>query len=64
MRVLKITNTDSFPIENSNGGVWQPMNNTVSGEYWLKLGSEQDLIKNKISYEVKEVEIKIEEITP
>jgi len=62
MRVLKITNTDSFPIENSNGGVWQPMNNTISDEYWLKLEAEHDLIKNNISYEVGDVEIKIEEI--
>ena len=62
MKVLKITSIDNFPIENSNVGVWQPINNTVSGEYWIKLEAEQDLIKNNISYEVGDVEIKIEEI--
>lgn len=58
MTVLIIQNVSKFPINNSNCGVWQPTNNTVSGEYWLQLEAEQDLIDNGISYTIGDVEIK------
>ena len=62
MIVLIIQDVLKFPINNSSGGIWQPTNNTVSGEYWLQLEAEQDLIDNGISYTIGEVEIKQEEI--
>jgi len=60
MEVLIIKDVSKFPIKNSNGGVWQPLNNTVSGEYWLQLEAEQDLIDNGIEYTIGEIEIKQE----
>jgi hypothetical protein len=61
MKVLIIPNSEisKFPIK-YKGGQWNPTNNTVSGEYWLQLESEQDLIDNGISYTIGEVEIKQE----
>jgi len=56
--IITETNLKKFPIPCSNGGVWQPLNNTVSGEYWLQLEAEQDLIDNGIEYTIGEVEIK------
>ena len=58
MIVLIIQDVLKFPINNLSGGIWQPLNNTVSGEYWLQLEAEQDLIDNGISYTIGEVEIK------
>jgi len=60
MQVLIIQNIKQFPIKNSNGGEWLPLNNTVSGDYWLQLEAEQDLIKNGVEYTIGEVEIKQE----
>lgn len=60
MTALIIQDASKFPINNSSGGVWQPLNNTVSCEYWLQLEAEQDLIDNGISYTIGEVEIKQE----
>lgn len=58
MTVLIINNIDKFPIKNSNGGFWQPLNNTITGDYWLQLNAQQDLDKAGISYTIGEVEIK------
>jgi len=60
MTALIIQDVSKFPINNSSGGIWQPTNNTLSGEYWLQLEAEQDLIDNWISYTIGEVEIKQE----
>ena len=62
MKALIIQDVSKFPINNSSGGVWQPLNNTVSGDYWLQLDAEQDLIENGIEYTIGEIEIKQEEI--
>jgi len=58
MTALIIQDVSKFPINNSSGGIWQPTNNTLSGEYWLQLEAEQDLIDNGIGYTIGEVEIK------
>jgi hypothetical protein len=55
MKALIIIEVDKFPVTNSNGGVWIPLNNTESGKYWLKLEAEKDLIIKKISYKKEEV---------
>lgn len=47
-----------FPIPCSNGGYWNPTNNTVSNVYWLQLEAQSELDKHKIKYTIKEVEIK------
>jgi hypothetical protein len=60
MKALIIQDVSKFPINNSSGGVWQPLNNTVSGVYWLQLDAEQDLIDNGVEYTIGEVEIKQE----
>jgi len=62
MEALIIQDVSKFPINNSSGGVWQPLNNTVSGVYWLQLDAEQDLINNGIEYTIGQIEIKQEEI--
>ena len=62
MKALIIQDVSKFPINNSSGGVWQPLNNTVSGVYWLQLDAEQDLINNGVDYTIGEIEIKQEEI--
>ena len=62
MKALIIQDVSKFPINNSSGGVWQPLNNTVSGVYWLQLDAEQDLIDNGIEYTIGQIEIKQEEI--
>jgi len=62
MKALIIQDVSKFPINNSSGGVWQPLNNTVSGVYWLQLDAEQDLIDNGIEYTIGEIEIKQEEL--
>ena len=43
--------------------VWQTFLST-DDKNCFDIEAEQDLIKNNISYEVKEVELKIEEIAP
>ena len=58
MDVLIIKYNSKFPIINNNGGYWNPDNNTVSGDYWLQLEAEQDLIDNGIEYTIGKVEIK------
>jgi len=59
MTALIITYLSKFPLLNANGdSYWNPTNNTVSGEYWLQLEAEQDLIDNGIEYTIGEVEIK------
>jgi len=62
MKVLIIKDVSKFPIINSSGGIWQPLNNTISGVYWLQLEAEQDLIDNGIEYTIGQIEIKQEEI--
>lgn len=62
MKALIIQDVSNFPIINSSGGVWQPLNNTISGVYWLQFDAEQDLIENGIEYTIGEIEIKQEEI--
>ena len=62
MKALIIQDVSKFPINNSSGGVWQPLNNTVSGDYWLQLDAEQDFIENGIEYTIGQIEIKQEEI--
>jgi len=65
MKVLIIEQSEinKFPIWNKNkDSQWLPLNNTVSGEYWLQLEAEQDLIDNGIEYTIGEIEIKQEEI--
>tara|TARA_R110000824_G_C14742879_1_gene627648 strand:+ start:325 stop:513 length:189 start_codon:yes stop_codon:yes gene_type:complete len=57
MKALIIIEVDKFPIPNSNGGVWMPLNNTESGKYWVKLEAEKDLILNDISYTIGNVVI-------
>jgi hypothetical protein len=62
MKALIIKDVSKFPIKNSSGGEWQPLNNTVSGDYWLQLDAEQDFIENGIEYTIGQIEIKQEEI--
>ena len=63
MTALIIKDISKFPLLNANkDSYWQPTNNTVSGEYWLQLEAEQDLIDNGIEYTIGEIEIKQEEI--
>ena len=62
MKALIIKDVSKFPIINSSGGIWQPLNNTVSGDYWLQLDAEQDLIDNGIEYTIGQIEIKQEEL--
>lgn len=51
-----------FPIWNkTHDSQWIPLNNTVSGEYWLQLEAQSDLDKHGIKYTIGEVEIKQEE---
>jgi hypothetical protein len=60
--IFSESEAQKFPILNLSGGVWQPLNNTVSGVYWLQLEAEQDLIDNGIEYTIGQIEIKQEEI--
>jgi len=55
--IIPTNQIKNFPIK-YNGGQWDPLNNTVSGEYWLQLEAEQDLIDNGIEYTIGEIEIK------
>ena len=55
MKALIIIEVDKFPIPNSNGGVWMPLNNTENGKYWVKLEAEKDLIIEGIAYKIEEV---------
>jgi hypothetical protein len=57
MKGLIIIEVDKFPIPNSNGGVWMPLNNTENGKYWVKLEAEKDLILNDIMYTIGNVVI-------
>jgi hypothetical protein len=57
MKALIIIEVDKFPIPNSNGGVWMPLNNTENGKYWVKLEAEKDLILNDIMYTIGNVVI-------
>jgi|11_taG_2_1085331.scaffolds.fasta_scaffold06006_5 hypothetical protein len=59
MKALIIKDVSKFPIKATLGGVWQPTNNTISGDYWLQLEAKQDLDKAGIKYEVGEVGIKL-----
>ena len=63
MTALIIPNTElsKFPLLNSKGdSYWQPLNNTVSGDYWLQLEAQSELDKHGIEYTIGEVEIKKE----
>jgi len=63
MQALIIKDVSKFPLlSNSKEFFWKPDNNTVSGDYWLQLEAEQDLIDNGINYTIGEIEIKQEEI--
>lgn len=66
MRVLIISKSDlnKFPLWYSDSGYYEPSNNTISGDYWLQLEAEQDLIDNGIEYTIGEIEIKQENIQP
>tara|TARA_R110000782_G_scaffold255005_1_gene343549 strand:+ start:474 stop:662 length:189 start_codon:yes stop_codon:yes gene_type:complete len=57
MKALIIIEVDKFPIPNSNGGAWMPLNNTENGKYWVKLEAEKDLILNDIMYTIGNVVI-------
>ena len=63
MKALIISNKDinKFPLAYSDSGYWIPLNNTVSGDYWLQLDAEQDFIENGIEYTIGQIEIKQEE---
>jgi len=58
MTVLIISDVSKFPIPNLDGGIWNPTNNTLSGDYWLQLDAQQDLDNAGIEYTIGEVEIK------
>lgn len=60
--IITIENLKKFPIPCSNGGIWQPLNNTVSGDYWLQLEAKNDLDNAGIEYNIGEIKIKQEEI--
>ena len=62
MIALIIKDISKFPIKSTLGGIWQPTNNTISGDYWLQLEAQSDLDKAGVEYEGGEVEIKVEEI--
>ena len=63
MQALIIIDISKFPILNKEGdSYWKPSNNTISGDYWLQLDAEQDLIDNGIEYTIGQIEIKQEEI--
>ena len=62
--IFSESEAQKFPILNLSGGIWQALNNTVSGVYWLQLDAEQDLIDNGVEYTTSEVEIKQENIQP
>jgi len=62
MIALIIKDISKFPIKSTLGGIWQPTNNTISGDYWLQLEAQSDLDKAGIEYKIGEVEIKVEEI--
>lgn len=63
MIVLIITDLDKFPLRNSEkDSKWQPLNNTVSGVYWLSIEAKNDLDINSIEYTEGEIEIKKEEL--
>ena len=65
MKALIIIDISKFPILNKEGdSFWKPSNNTISGDYWLQLEAEQDLIDNGIEYTIDEIEIKQENIQP
>jgi len=52
-----------FPIWNhTHDSQWIPSNNTVSGDYWLKLEAQNDLDKSGINYTIGEIEIKQEDL--
>lgn len=61
MKTLIIKEVSKFPIRCSIAGYWMPLNNTVSGDYWLQLEAQSDLDKHGIKYTIGEVEIKQEE---
>ena len=62
MTALIITDLDKFPLLNSKGdSFWQPLNNTVSGDYWLQLEAQADLDNAGVEYTIGEIEIKQEE---
>jgi len=57
--IISQSEVSNFPIWNAaKDSQWMPLNDTVSGEYWLQLEAEQDLIDNGISYTIGKVEIK------
>lgn len=61
--IFSESEVQKFPILNANkDSYWQPLNNTVSGDYWLQLEAEKDCIANGIEYTIGEIEIKQEEI--
>jgi len=61
MRVLIISDLGKFPLQISSSEYWIPLNNTVSGDYWLQLEAQQDLDNAGIEYTIGEVEIKQED---
>ena len=61
MRYLIITKSElnKFPILSScKEFFWMPINNKLSGEYYLQLKAQSDLNKYGINYTIGEVEIK------
>jgi hypothetical protein len=63
MEALIIQDVSKFPLlSSSKDFFWQPLNNTISSDYWLQLEAEQDLIDNGIEYTIGQIEIKQEEI--
>ena len=64
MKVLIIPQTElhKFPIWNkTHDSQWMPLNNTVSGDYWLQLEAQADLDNAGVEYTIGEIEIKQEE---
>jgi len=62
MTVLIISDLEKFPLQISSSEYWIPSNNTVSGDYWLKLEAQNDLDKSGINYTIGEIEIKQEDL--
>lgn len=59
--IIPTAEINKFPLP-YKGGQWTPLNNTVNGDYWLKLEAQFDLDKAGIEYTIGEVEIKQDEL--
>lgn len=59
--IISQSEVSNFPIWNAaKDSQWMPLNDTVSGEYWLQLEAQNDLDNAGIEYTIGEVEIKQE----